>query len=47
VRWADLGLGGRQKVRDLWRKRDLGVYETEFAMKVARHGGILLKVSGL
>jgi alpha-galactosidase len=46
VRWADLGISGRQKVRDLWRKRDLGVYETEFAMKVARHGGVLLKVFG-
>ena len=45
VRWADLGMGGKQKVRDLWRKKDLGVYETEFAVKVARHGGVLMKVS--
>jgi alpha-galactosidase len=45
VRWADLGLGGSLKVRDLWRKKDLGLYDTEFAIKVARHGGVLLKVS--
>jgi alpha-galactosidase len=26
VRWADLGLSGRQRVRDAWRGRDLGVF---------------------
>jgi alpha-galactosidase len=45
VRWTDLGMAGKLKVRDLWRKKDLGVYESEFAVKVARHGAVLMKVS--
>jgi alpha-galactosidase len=45
VKWSDLGLTGKQKVRDLWRQQDLGVGETEFQATVPRHGVVLLKVT--
>jgi alpha-galactosidase len=47
ARWSDLGVRGRQKVRDLWRQIDLGVFEGQFQTKVARHGVVLVRVSAL
>jgi alpha-galactosidase len=44
VKWSDLGIGGRQIVRDLWRQKDLGSFETEFTAKVPRHGVVLIRV---
>jgi alpha-galactosidase len=43
--WSDLGLTGRQKVRDLWRQKDLGQFEGEFSTEVSRHGCVLLKIT--
>lgn len=44
VRWADLGLSGAQKVRDLWRQKDLGVHADGFTAQVATHGVVLIRV---
>jgi alpha-galactosidase len=44
VEWAQLGLQGRQHVRDLWQQRDLGVMQEKFTTTVPRHGAVLLKV---
>lgn len=44
VTWAELGLEGEQPVRDLWRKRNLGVFQREFSAAVPAHGALLLKV---
>ena len=43
--WSDLGLTGRQLVRDLWRQQDLGTFEGEFQAPVPRHGEVLVKVT--
>jgi alpha-galactosidase len=45
VRWSDLGITGPHIVRDLWRQKDLGVFDTEFSADVRRHGVILLKIT--
>jgi alpha-galactosidase len=45
ARWQDLGLTGRQAVRDLWRQEDLGTFEGAFATTVAPHGVLLVRVS--
>ena len=42
--WSELGLGGAQRVRDLWRQQDLGVFEKTFEAGVPRRGGVLLRV---
>jgi alpha-galactosidase len=44
AKWADLGISGRQTVRDLWRQQDLGQASGEFTAEVPRHGALLIKV---
>jgi alpha-galactosidase len=45
AQWADLGLKEKQKVRDLWRQKDLGIFSDSFASPVAPHGVILVRLS--
>jgi len=44
VRWSDLGITGKYIVRDLWRQKDLGTFENEFAADVRRHGVVLVSL---
>ncbi len=44
VTWEQLGLEGPQRVRDVWRHEDLGVFEGEFKVKVPRHGVMFVRV---
>jgi alpha-galactosidase len=44
VDWTQLGLRGRQPVRDLWRRADLGVFAEKFSATVPRHGAVFLKI---
>ena len=46
VRWSDLGIQGKQLVRDLWRQKDFGKFSDEFKVSVPRHGVVLVKISG-
>jgi len=45
AKWADLGLAGKQVVRDLWRQQDVGTVEGEFEAKVPRHGVVLVRIT--
>jgi alpha-galactosidase len=42
--WSDLGVQGKQTVRDLWRQKDLGRFSEEFKAAVPRHGVVLVKI---
>ena len=44
VRWADLGLTGSRRVRDLWRQQDLGNVDGGYRVSVPRHGAALVRV---
>jgi alpha-galactosidase len=44
VDWTQLGLRGRQPVRDLWRRADLGPFAEKFSATVPRHGAVFLKI---
>jgi hypothetical protein len=44
AKWSALGLTGSQRVRDLWRQKDLGEFPTEFSAKLRRHGCAMLRV---
>ena len=45
VNWDMIGLSGKQKVRDLWRRKDLGRYSGSFtAEDLPQHGHRLLKI---
>lgn len=41
---ADLGLRGKCRVRDLWRQKDLGVFEDRFEAAVLVHGVVLVRI---
>lgn len=43
--FSDLNLKGKFKVRDLWRQKDLGVFENVFTTDVAYHGVTFLKIT--
>lgn len=44
LNWADLKISGKYIVRDLWRQKDLGVFEGQFKADVAQHGVILVSL---
>ncbi len=44
VSWADLGIRGKQTVRDLWRQTNLSSFDGRFASPVAAHGVRLLRI---
>jgi len=44
AKWSDLGLTGPQRVRDLWRQKDLGTFSDEFAVEIPRHGCALIRL---
>ena len=45
LRWSELGVSGRQSVRDLWRQSTLGKFPSQFQTQVSRHGVVLIKVT--
>ena len=45
VRWSDLGVKGPRKVRDLWRQKDLGVFDGKFSCSVLVHGVVLVRIA--
>ena len=44
AKWSDLGVSGKQQVRDLWRQKDLGEFEEQFEAKVPAHGVVLVRI---
>ncbi|MES2268986.1 MAG: glycoside hydrolase family 27 protein [Bacteroidota bacterium] len=45
VDFAALGLKGNVKVRDLWKKQDVGRFKKNYSQDINLHGAILLKLS--
>jgi alpha-galactosidase len=41
---SDFGITGKFSVRDLWRQKDLGVFEGSFESEIPYHGVVLLKI---
>ncbi|MBU4273758.1 MAG: DUF1080 domain-containing protein [Planctomycetes bacterium] len=44
AKWSDLGLSGKQIVRDLWRQKDIGTFDKQFSAPVGRHGVVLVRI---
>lgn len=44
VTWNDLHLSGKATVRDLWRQKDVGVFQDKFEAQVPAHGVVLIRV---
>ncbi len=45
ARWAEIGVAGRQSVRDLWRGKELGAFEGSFSSEVPAHGAVLVRLT--
>jgi len=44
VTWNDLGVSGKQHVRDLWRQKEIGAFKKSFEMEVPPHGVMLVRL---
>ena len=44
VQWEDIGLNGKQLVRDLWLKKNMGVIKKSYSVSVLPHGVTLIRV---
>jgi hypothetical protein len=44
LEWSKLGISGEYVVRDLWRQKDLGVYNNYFKTNVLPHGVVLIRL---
>jgi len=45
VSWALLGINGPQVARDLWRQKDVGLFDRLLTRKVPRHGVVMLRLA--
>jgi alpha-galactosidase len=43
--WSKLGITGRYAVRDLWQRKDLGLFNDKYAASVPSHGAMLLRLT--
>ncbi len=46
VSWPQLGLRGPARVRDLWRREDLGAFDGRLSLEAPGHGARMLRLSG-
>ena len=44
AKWSDVGVSGKQRVRDLWRQQDIGIFKGEYSAQVPRHGTVLVRI---
>ena len=42
--WSLLGIEGPQRVRDLWRQKDLGTFDSQYRTDIPRHGVKLVRL---
>jgi hypothetical protein len=47
IPFADLGLSGKVKVRDLWKKQDIGSFSNSYHQQVNKHGAALFRLSAI
>jgi alpha-galactosidase len=45
VKFSQIGIGGRAAVRDLWERKDLGVFDGSYSADVVEHGVVMIKVT--
>lgn len=45
VNFQEIGIGDSAQVRDLWAKKDLGEFETQYTAVVPMHGVVMIKVT--
>ena len=46
VDWNAIGISGEAEVRDLWARRDRGIFKDSYTTNVPPHGVVMLKITG-
>jgi alpha-galactosidase len=44
IEWSQLGIKGKHRVRDLWRQKNIGIFDDQFETKVPRHGVYMIQL---
>ncbi len=44
VQWDELGITGEQRIRDVWRQKDLGEINKQYSAQIARHGVMFVRL---
>jgi alpha-galactosidase len=44
AKWSDMGISGKQKIRDIWRQKDIGSFNQSFSEQVPRHGVVMIRI---
>jgi alpha-galactosidase len=44
VSWSDLSIQGTQRVRDLWRQKDVGNFQNEFRARIPINGVVMVRL---
>lgn len=44
INWTEIGVEGKQLLRDLWLQKDLGIFENEYTLKLEPHSSCLFKI---
>ncbi|HTL74343.1 MAG TPA: glycoside hydrolase family 27 protein [bacterium] len=44
LNWNDAGLNGKRALRDIWLRKDLGVFKEKYVAQIPSHGAVLLLV---
>ena len=45
VKFSQIGIGARATVRDLWGRKDLGIFNGSYSADVAEHGAVMIRVT--
>ncbi len=45
--WSDLNIQGRHHVRDLWKQKDMGAYDSQFTAEIPAHGVVLVRLTAV
>ena len=43
--WTDLGLSGPRKVRDLWKRQEMGKQDRQYSATIEPHGVVMIKIA--
>jgi Alpha-galactosidase len=44
LNFSDIGVKGKQKIRDLWLHKELGIFDSKFEATVEPHGVVIIKI---
>ena len=47
LNWPEANIKGKQVIRDLWKQKNIGIYQGKYSVMVPRHGVVMVKISSV